>query len=119
MTCRNNWQQCEHLALVSKQLEEYTTALIQAGKTVEILDGCIPLIGYEKRPSTMLPLGTCTRNFIKERGNILRELRQKEQDETSPMESATILTQRRANESQNYFEILRSIQEEKEDKVFF
>ena len=50
-TCMKYWTQCEHMEKVTKQLEEYSAALELKGfaDIPEVLAGCCPLIGYDKK----------------------------------------------------------------------
>ncbi len=63
--CRKYWKPCAHMALVTAQLEEYTTLVKDGNPKVPI--GCIPLLGYEKRKSTLLRIDVDGRNFLQER----------------------------------------------------
>ncbi len=63
--CRKLWKQCEHMQKISVQLEEYSEAV---GEGVPLVpDGCIPLIGYAKKKSTLLEIPFAGRNFLEER----------------------------------------------------
>ncbi len=65
--CRENWVQCEHMLLVSKQLEEYSEYMSKQTGLPTVPGGCIPLIGYPKKPSTMLSIKEEGRDFLAER----------------------------------------------------
>ena len=64
--CREKWLPCAHMALVSAQLDEYVAA-VQKDGVAKVPDGCIPLIGYTKKKSTMLEIYGDGRNFLEER----------------------------------------------------
>ncbi len=53
------------MALVTAQLDEYIAAVQDS--TAIVPDGCIPLIGYLKKKSTLLEIETAGRNFLEER----------------------------------------------------
>ncbi len=63
--CRKLWKACGHMQKISEQLEEYTLAVGQDEPKVP--DGCIPLIGYAKKKSTLLEISLAGRNFLEER----------------------------------------------------
>ncbi len=52
--CRTFWIPCDHMVKVTAQLNEYTKAV--ENKVPWVPDGCIPLIGYEKKKSTLLDI---------------------------------------------------------------
>ncbi len=63
--CRNLWTPCHHMEKVASQLDEYTQALGNGSAIVP--EGCIPLIGYTKKKSTLLEISCGGRNFLEER----------------------------------------------------
>ncbi len=54
--CMDDWVQCAHMKLVSEQLATYSAFLSEERNTAVpiVLEGCCPLIGYEKKLSTMI-----------------------------------------------------------------
>ena len=65
LECRKSWIPCEHMKKVATQLEEYTEAV--GNRPPQVPKGCIPLIGYEKKKSTLLDIPFDGRNFLEER----------------------------------------------------
>ncbi len=65
--CRKLWTPCEHMRTVTNQLEEYTRAVADGDGIPLVPEGCIPLIGYTKKPSTLLDITLNGRNFLEER----------------------------------------------------
>ncbi len=65
INCRKLWTPCEHMRKVTYQLAEYTRAA--ANGNPKVPKGCIPLIGYAKKPSTLLDINFNGRNFLEER----------------------------------------------------
>ncbi len=75
LECRKFWKPCDHMKTVAAQLEEYSEAVGQT--TPKIPDGCIPLIGYEKRKSSLLQIPFDGRNFLEERQMALKTFKKK------------------------------------------
>ncbi len=73
--CREKWKPCAHMALVTAQLDEYIAAVQDS--TAIVPDGCIPLIGYLKKKSTLLEIETAGRNFLEERKIALQSFKKK------------------------------------------
>ncbi len=53
--CMESWVQCPHMQKVSEQLERYSAFVSEQGTLLPpVLEGCCPLIGYDKKVSTMI-----------------------------------------------------------------
>ncbi len=71
--CRKYWKQCAHLSQISKELREYSDIMKNSDLPI-VLSGCVPLIGYNKRKSSMIEVKNF-RNFVKARADVLQVLR--------------------------------------------
>ena len=73
--CRELWRPCAHMTTVAAQLKEYSEAV--RNSIPKVPEGCIPLIGYSKKTSTMLKIETGGRNLLEERQIALNKFKEK------------------------------------------
>ena len=68
--------QCSDLKEITNHLEQYKRAMGQHKKPI-VLKGCIPLIGYIKKKATMINVDNNERSFIRERTEVLHQVRKR------------------------------------------